>query len=449
MLRVALLYIERVFPQLGGVVARGAILSVGLVGLGTIVGYLTQIFMSRTLGASEFGTYTYVLGLLGIVRTVASLSLESAAQRFVGIYAAAGNKPGIQGFLRTSRRATVVVSLLGTAVCLALLYMMHDRLPAHLPMALLAGCILLLPTTLLVLEGAFLQALSRVYEYRIPFMFVRPLVIVGAVFAAVHYFGSAGSAVLALNANLAGVVIALAMSFFFTRSLIPASIPASTPSDQKRLWTIFCAANLGQNILYLVLSQQSDVVVVGSLIGTTNAGYYSAANQVSSLILLGVMTVNQYIAPRLAGHEVSRSDTRLPALVWRALLLNAAVSIPMTVATVVLGRFMLSLFGPSFVDAYPVLLVLSAGCVVSSLWANLWGDLLTLRGLYKESTVVIVVASVLNLALSLLLTPRYGMMGAAMATTTAMMVRGVMLAIIVNHKFGFWPWTVRRRAADS
>ena len=35
--------------------ARGALASVVLTGLGAAAGYLTQIFISRTLGAQEFG----------------------------------------------------------------------------------------------------------------------------------------------------------------------------------------------------------------------------------------------------------------------------------------------------------------------------------------------------------------------------------------------------------
>ena len=125
------------------------------------------------------------------------------------------------------------------------------------------------------------------------------------------------------------------------------------------------------------------------------------------------------------------------------------LSVPLVVAIIFFGSFLLQLFGAGFSVAYPVVVILAIGCLINALWGSLWGDLLTLTGYYKEATVIIVLVTALNLALTAVLTPRFGISGAAAATTTAVVVRSALMAIFVRRKFGFWPWTVWRRAVRS
>jgi O-antigen/teichoic acid export membrane protein len=433
-----------VLVQAQGAAARGALLSAVLVGLGTILAYAIQIFISRTLGAAEFGTYAYVLALLNIVRTVVCFSLDMAALRFASTYFTSGNWPLFQGFLLTSRRTVAVLSIAGAIVCCWLTVSLRHRLEPALFHALLAGSLLVIPTALLTLEVALLQALRLVYQSRVPFTFVRPLVIAFVLFVATFALHRAGTATLALLANLVGVMVALAISYQLMGGQVPAVARDAVPARQTREWSQFCLITLGQNILYLVLSQQADVVIVGSAIGTTEAGYYAAASQIAAIILLGVVTVNQYFAPILAEFHARPTDSSLKDLLSRIMLLNAALSLPLVAAIVVFGPFLLGLFGPGFAAAYPVIVILAVGCLVSSLWGYLWGDLLTMAGFHRESAAVVIVVVIVNLALTLVLTPRLGITGAAYATTAAVVLRCALVAIVVHRKFGFWPWTIWR-----
>ncbi len=427
-------------------IARGAIMSVVLMVLGTGFGYVIQIFISRTLGPQEYGTYSYVLGLMNIARTVVTVSFDLAALRFASVYHTAGDWPRFRGFLRASRSTVALFSIAGTLFCASAVLMLRDRLPPALIEPLLAGCVLLAPTSLLTLEGALLRALRLVYESLIPNVFVRPFILAAILYVGAYWLGLAPTASLMLYANVGGVVIALLLSFGLMQRMVPQAARHIPLAWRAREWSVFCVVNLGQNLVYLLLSQQADVVVVGSMLGTKEAGFYAAASQISTLILLGVSTVNQFAAPILAEFHNRRADNGLKRVLARVMLLNAGLSLPLIVAVIVFGLFLLNMFGSAFATAYPVIVILAAGCIVNALWGALWGDILTMTGLQNESVVIVIVVTTLNLVLTLLLTPRLGMVGAAYATTLAVLVRSVLVAVVVHRKFGFWPWTVLRHA---
>lgn len=423
--------------------ARGAIASVVVMVLGTGLAYAIQILVSRTLGAAEFGTYAYVLGLLNVARIVVSVGFDIAAVRFASVYHRAGDGGRLRAFLWASRGTVGLLSLVGAALCALACLLLSDRLPSGLLAPLIAGCVLLAPASLLTLEVALLQALKRVYAARLPNVFLRPALLAAVLCAAVYGLGQSPTATLALHANVVGVLAALAINLLQTRAYSLAAGRARMVWEVRE-WSAFCAVNLGQSLVYLLLSQQADIVVVGSLVGTREAGYYAAASQVATLIMLGISAVNQFAAPMLAEFHDRRGDPRLRRILARTTLLNAALSLPMIVVVVALGPWLLGLFGPSFAAAYPVIVVLAVGNVVNALWGALWGDLLSMAGLQNEAAAVVVAVTILNVVLTLVLTPTLGILGAACATTAAVLVRGVLLAAIVRRHFGFLPWTILR-----
>lgn len=422
----------------------GAVRSVVLIGIGTVLAYLTQIAIARLVGADEFGHYVYVLGMVTIGRLIVSLSLDSAALRFVGMYYSSLDWGRIRGFLRTSRRASILTSALGASMAFLVVIVWRDELQPSLVVPLLIGCAMVIPNTLMALEMAVLQAFRLVYEPRVPYNVIRPLVIITVIVTGIYLFGLEGTANIALIANALAIVIVFVISFFLVQSRVSHTTHFTAGRVEKREWSKFCAANAGQSIVYFALSQQSDVVIVGSMIGTTDAGHYSAAMQISALLMLAGTAINQFVAPTLADEGAKHGDRELIATLRRAILLNMAMSVPMFVVVLALGPVLLGMFGPSFLNAYPIIGILSIGCIVNAVFGGSWGDLLTMRGLYFQSIVIVIGAVSLNLALAIYLTPRWGITGTAWATTIAAVVRGLFLIFVVHRHFGFWPWTVLR-----
>ena len=409
--------------------ARGAIVSVVLMGGGTVVGYVNQIFISRTLGVEEFGTYVYVLGLMNLVRTIVSFDLDLAALRYLSIYNSVCDWSTFRGFVSRSRWFVLVMSTLGAGTCFVLALCFRHRLQPSLFYAIVAACLLLVPASLLALEANLLQALRSVYGARIPNQFIRPIALAGVLYFLTRFMQFPPTGSTAIIANAAGAFVAVVFSFISMQTRTPDAARHVTPKTQIGEWARFCLLNLTGSLVYLILSQQADVVVVGSLIGTRDAGLYAAASQISSLVLVGVVAVNQFTSPLLAQFHAGGADRKLRTLLSRVMILNAGLSVPIIAFLVVLGPLVLQTFGQAFVAAYPVILILAAGNLVNAIWAALWGDLLTMTGFQTDSAILVAVVTSLNLLLTFILTPRLGIVGAASATTAAVLVRSVLTGV--------------------
>jgi O-antigen/teichoic acid export membrane protein len=109
-----------------------------------------------------------------------------------------------------------------------------------------------------------------------------------------------------------------------------------------------------------------------------------------------------------------------------------SLSLVGTLALLFLGKTILSLFGPEFVAGYPVMVVLSIGLLIRALAGPLQG-LLVVTGRQNVAAFALAVTVVINITLNILLIPKYGLMGAAIATSIAFGVESL-LFLVANHR---------------
>jgi len=205
----------------------------------------------------------------------------------------------------------------------------------------------------------------------------------------------------------------------------------ATPEWLRVAWGMFVVS-----AAQFVLSQSFDVVVVGSILGTTVAGYYGAASQLASLCGFGVNAVLFMAAPLISELFASGDKDRLQRLITLTGRLNVAVSLPVVLLLVVGGRLILSWYGPTFVVGYPVLVVLVAGQLTGAMLGALAGFLMTMTGHHNRAAVIIGGSALLYLLLTFALTHLFGAVGTASSTVIAFLVRHVVLEVDIRKRLG-------------
>jgi O-antigen/teichoic acid export membrane protein len=100
-----------------------------------------------------------------------------------------------------------------------------------------------------------------------------------------------------------------------------------------------------------------------------------------------------------------------------------------------LGPFVLSLFGAGFKAGYPTLLVVLTGLVLRAASGPV-EYLLNMTGHHRDTLRVYACAAVANIALNLVLIPAFGIIGAAIATYTAMLGGNFCLYLLVRKRLG-------------
>ncbi len=100
-----------------------------------------------------------------------------------------------------------------------------------------------------------------------------------------------------------------------------------------------------------------------------------------------------------------------------------------TVFLVFFGRYILGLFGADFIEGYAVLMVLLIGQTIKSLMGPA-SFLLNLTGHHNLTAKIMALAVSLSILLNFLFIPKWGIMGAAIASGIIMTVWNVALVIL-------------------
>jgi len=389
---------------------------------GAAASFGAQVILARALDATRYGVYSYLLGWVNVAVLVGKLEFDTAAIRFVAAYAGQREDGLLRGFLQcgwrmVSRTATGVA--LGAGV-LAWLFLRHVH--AGIEGGSWMACLLVPLTASLAFSSGALQGFRRVPQAQLPQMLLRPVLFGIGIVVAGSGLGvdlGAGEAV-ALNA--AATAAALGVSLRLLRRAVPASSPGAAPAFDTARWLRTVTSFMLISAAQLVLSQQADILVVGTLLGPRDAGLYSAASQLANLIGLSAAAVIFVVFPIVADLHARGQRTELQRLVVRTVQGCAAVSVPVTLLLFTQGDVVLHLYGSAFVEAYPVLLVLSTAQFLG-VTVGVPGSFLPITGHEWPATRVIVGTAVLNLALTALLTPTFGVLGAATATLVAQLTK--------------------------
>jgi O-antigen/teichoic acid export membrane protein len=198
---------------------------------------------------------------------------------------------------------------------------------------------------------------------------------------------------------------------------------------------VFGARGQLGNLLWLV-NLRLDFIVLGALAGPAALGVYAVASKFAELMRLPATACNYVLYPRFARSERAVADAEVRHLLPRALALTAATTPLLAVAAVLTLPL---LYGDEFRAAVVPACVLLVGLAVEGAAAvasaYLWGV-----GRPGANSAGMAVGVVVTVTLDLLLIPRYGALGAAVASGAAYLVTTGVL-VILTHRVMRSPWT--------
>ena len=179
--------------------------------------------------------------------------------------------------------------------------------------------------------------------------------------------------------------------------------------------------------------QNADVLIVSAYMSPTEVGMYFAAAKTMSLVMFVHYAVGSAVANRFAALRARGDHEGLKALVRDAVNWTFWPSLAGAILILALGKPLLWLFNPEFTAAYPVMFVLAIGLLVRASMGPA-EFVLNMLGEQGLCAVVLVVSAVLDVALSFALVPAFGMLGAAAATSAALVTAALMNYIVARRR---------------
>ena len=416
------------------ILAKGASAAFIINVLAAMVGFGTHVALANVLGASHFGDYVYVIGWVNVLTLFTTLGLDTAAIRFIPVYTANGQHGLLRGLVARSRILTLSASLIAAAG-LGIGVYIADVEP-NLWQTFVVGCALLVVLTVLRLSAAQVQATKRIAQANAPIFVLRPAMVAAGIGAA-YLLWTPVSSRMAMVINIASTSLALLITLWFLRRSLPAEVQASRPAVETRRWLqVMTAFVFYSGFLYLM--SRVDILMVGALIGTENAGLYSVASQVAALVVFGLHAVTSIAAPVISELHEAEDRIKLRRVLKLASAASLGVAVVGAIALFVLGPWVLRAFGPEFPAAYRALCILCVGMLAYAT-IGLGNALMNMTNHHRPAAVVAGIALVSNIAFNALLIPRYGIEGAAIATASATVLSNLAILFYVLRRLQLNP----------
>jgi O-antigen/teichoic acid export membrane protein len=185
---------------------------------------------------------------------------------------------------------------------------------------------------------------------------------------------------------------------------------------------------------YLLLSY-TDVLVLQQFRSSQEVGVYFAVVKTLALVSFIHYAMSATTAHRFTEYHAAGDEERLAAYVSHAITWTFWPSLAATVTLLALGKPLLWLFGPQFVGGYDIMFVAAIGLVVRSAIGPV-ERLLNMLGHQHICALAYALAFAMNLALCVMLVPRFGGYGAAAATSLSLTFETVLLFWIVRNRLG-------------
>jgi O-antigen/teichoic acid export membrane protein len=396
--------------------------------------YLSQILFARWMGSFEFGIYVYVWTWVLLIGDLADLGLASAAQRFIPEYTSRKAFALLRGFLSRSRWIAVASATIIAMIGVGMVKLLEPRLSDYLVLPLMMACATLPFYALMQIQDGIARSYNWIHLALLPPYIVRHVIMLLLMASAylLSFPTNAETAVMAVGVSFA--VTAIWQTLLLNRKLKRNVEPGSKAYETKPWFRISLPILMVEGF-YLLLSN-TDILVLQHFRSPEDVAHYYAAAKTLTLIAFVHFAVSAAVAHRFSEYHVTADHARLRQILADSIRWMFWASLAATAVILAMGRPLLWLFGPGFVDGYYLMFILAAGLMARAAVGPVQ-RLLNMLGEQNACAAVYAVAFALNLVFCLLLIPSIGAAGAAVATTAALIVETLLLFWVTKRRLGF------------
>lgn len=430
-----------------GILLRGSMLNLAGGGVQSIAGFGTIFVLTRLLGGgTALGAFLTAVAGINLAGRLGQLGTGTGIIRFVAQSDAAGDHRETRRILRVGILPALVVSLAWAAVLL----LQADRLAPFI---------------------ADPGATDVVADYLRWFAPILPAIaLLGSLANSTRAFGTMRDAALADNVLRPGlqvtgltillllavdmpapisvaywgptvvavVVLVMALRRLLRARPVPGEAPAGPWLPLIRSYWAYTFPRSVSGVFATVI-EWSDVLFIAGLAGTAQAGIYTAATR---LVILGRTVQNSAtnaLRPQIsrllgAGETGAAQATYHLAATWSMML-----TWPWFLAMAIFAEDVLTILGPEFAVAAPAIRILAIGWLFGTALGPVTA-VLEMAGKSTWSMVDLGLAMVINVGLNILLIPRLGLSGAALAWLASITVNNVLPAWQVHRVTGLTPF---------
>jgi len=389
-----------------------------------LIGFLLRVILARWLGATDLGLYQMVITIYGIGILVATFGIPVALIKYVAEYKDDQDKltQTVSSGLISSVIFGIVAGILMYALSGLLANFFHMPELAHL-LRILA---IVFPFTCIFETwlGLF-TGLRKMKTYTV-LMTLRSLLMTLLTIAFVKLgFGIEGAVFAIVLSVFVGCIVGLFPSRAFFRPNLRGFI------ENARRLVSFGGQAFGGNAVNII-ANQADIVLIGYFLTAATVGYYSVAVNLSMFLPLVPSAIQRVTFPATSEYWSKNNREALQRMIDKSMKYSMCI---MLFLGLVIGFFseaiITAIFGEEFIYAVLPLCVLLISRVIRGGTIVPIGASLAGIGRPDLALKAAAISAATNVGLNILLIPRFGILGAAIATTISLLLQTIIYLVFV------------------
>ena len=224
-------------------------------------------------------------------------------------------------------------------------------------------------------------------------------------------------------------VISTAVVYFF---LFNKNFPKSAAHNFSSTEILRASYPMALSAISYSLMQSTDVLFISAYDTFESVAYYSIAVKLATVTALALISVNIVIAPKIASIYNDKNFYQLKLILKKATRMNVVISLPIIIILLFFSEYVLSTFGSNYILAKNALWIL----LIAQFFNSITGPsalYLNMTGRQKKLNVILVISLLINVVLNIILVPDFGMLGAAISTTTSFVISKILASALVFY----------------
>jgi len=393
--------------------------------------FLTSISLARALGSKYYGIYTFINTWLFFLQFLSSLGFRQLIVREVALYKNENRWGLVKGLLLLADKmvisSSIVIFLSGSFV----VWLNRAELSQTTVLAFWIALSALPFISLIPIRQSILQGLNYVILGQLPESIIQPLVFL-LILLITLIFGSGLGLIPVMFFRLISFGISFFAVILILQGKVKHDLSGIPPSYNSKVWLMSLFPFMlmtGNSLLHV----KADILMLGMLSGSQDVGIYNIASKSADFLGFILFAVNSSVAP-LIPRLYSSGDIRgLRKTISKSVLLASSIALCIAFLLIITRKQFLLIFGQEYIAGQYILIVLVLGQLFNVI-SGPPGILLSMTGNASDVALSSALGALTNIGLNFILIPKWGMMGASIATASGIAVWNIMMIVIAYRK---------------
>ncbi len=406
-----------------------------------IIGYFFFWYLAQLVGAKGLGIFSTCWTILMIGTVFGKLGFDTSIVKFIAESMGKKHTHHVKPIYKNSilivlaTSSLIAITLIATATPISRLFFKNTEYTSLIRIVGLT----VIPLSIMNYNAESLKGLKKITAFSLfqnGSIYILTLLIVW-----IFSFHSVDNST-SIHSLFIAILVLLMLSFFAFHHYLN-RIPNQAERYPKYNFNLKKTLNITvpmmlTNSLFLIMSWM-DILMLSAFKTQADVGVYNTTLKISAVIGITLVAISSIAAPKIAELHVQKDKDKFKRFVKQTSFINFSLSFPIFIVIILFPEFLLGLFGEEFLKGASTLIILSIGQIFGA-FSGATIHILNMTGHEKISQNILLSTAMINLILNYILVPKYGIVGAAVATSFSTFLWNLLSEIVIYRKFRFYTY---------